>query len=320
MSSNSESQFVEKEIPAGVSFVHGSITSDFLSNDAILLSDSVFSNLLPQVFGPYSDFEEHPNPPAFFAFHSELSTHAALWSLLAERCSSENIESAVSSDVFLHNYDVSEPIKVVEFESFQALSDFIEQKTGFCHSENSPAMVSDVFDLFPDIEGFVVLQDAVCSEPEVILNKRGFSKISRQFKTRLGVEEQQARTLDDMGVPLMYREGGFFHRGFASQYRNKYGVENMNKALFQFILQELKRPPKLDTKASRTITRAKLMRCRVGSEMGRVHHAQVGSVLQTFQESPQTSRGRLTRTRSANLEEVLRSDSEKKTPRQGRRR
>ena len=306
MSSNSESQFVEKEIPAGVSFVHGSITSDFLSNDAILLSDSVFSNLLPQVFGPYSDFEEHPNPPAFFAFHSELSTHAALWSLLAERCSSENIESAVSSDVFLHNYDVSEPIKVVEFESFQALSDFIKQETGCRYQSNSSDMTSEVFDLFPNAEGFVVRQDAVRGELEVILNERGLSKISRKFKTRLGVEEEQARIVDDMEVPLQYRKGGIFER--------------MNKAKFKTVSKELREPLKVATEASRRISRTELIGYRVGGEMGRVHRAKVGDVVDTFQESPQTSRGRLTRTRSANLEEVLRSDSEKKTPRQGRRR
>ncbi len=278
--------FLLKGIPVGVSLVHGSIASDFLGNEG--------------------SFKEHPNAPAFFAFHSEFSVHAALGNVAVERCRSININSSVSGDVFLHNYTVSEPIQVIEFESFQELNDFIEKEIGFRYDENSSDMVLDVFDLFPDIEGFVVYKDAVRGEPEVVLNERGLAKISRQFKTRLGVEEQHARTLDDMSVPLQYRKGGVFKR--------------MNKAKFDFVSTELRKPLKVGTEASRTISRTELIGYRVGDEMGRVHHARLDGVVDTFQESPKTSRGRLTRTRSANIEEILRRDSKEKTPKQGRRR
>ena len=236
-----EEGFLLKEIPVGVNLVHGSTESEFLDRLRYPLE------------------KDFPDGPAFFAYHSEFSTHVALQVMDQHRDREEEVEN-----IFLHSYSVEAPIKVLEFDSFKDVEDCILDLGGSSYGLlNKTQFSAMVFAFFPNIDGFRVLEDSLRSEPEVILNERGLSKISRQFKIQLEVKEEQARTLDDMDVPLQYRLGG---------------------------------------------------------EMGRAHNAQVGSVLETFQESPETSRGRLTRTRSANLEEVLRRDSEKKTPRQGRRR
>ncbi len=193
-----ERPFVEKEIPVGVSLVHGSNFSELLDD--------------------YGNPQDCPDANAVFAYNSEFSIHVGLLRSDEQRGILEEANISLPlDDVFLYNYKVVEPIKVVEFSDFEMLRTFIRLQTGFDYEENFPRVAEEVFALFPEVEGFVVLEDVLRSEPEVVLNERGLSKVSRQFKTQLQVKEEQKRTLDDMDTPLQCRVGGELGIGYKAE-------------------------------------------------------------------------------------------------------